>query len=204
MKRLSDGDPAAVWTLATEFADELRGAVRGRLTRMGRPDLAADEDVLAGLVLDIGFLLQGSAWSPEGGALPWVWAGRAVDQLVSDTVGHRAVSFDEEPRSDAPAAPLLADVADVGLECLAASDPTVRLLDQAITEVASERDRHVHIAYRLQHADGDPSPANTVAAMCDLGAANVRQIDRRVRAKLATLAATDPAYAPLKELAWLA
>lgn len=213
MSALAGGDCAALWTLATEFDDELRGAARHRLVRMGRLDLANDGDTLAGLVIDIAFLFRNTSWTPDGGALPWVWAGRAIDRLVSETAGHRSAETDADEVSAAgsdrhavPGASAGDGVAmsDVGFDSLAESDPTVGLLREAIARVASERDQRVHIAYRTQHADGDPSPANTVAAMTDLAPANVRQIDRRVRAKLSTLVDTDQAFAPLKELAWLA
>ncbi len=204
MADLAAGDIAALWVLVNEFNAELRSVARGRLLAIGRHDLANDEDLLAGLVLDIGFLFIGTSWAADGGALPWVWARPAINQIVSDTAGHRAISFDaENVRSDVPAEPLIgAD--DVGLEHLAEKRPIVRLLTDAIGEVASDRDQQVHIAYRMQHADGDPSPANTVASEFGLAPANVRQIDKRTRAKLARLASTDANYAPLEELAWLA
>ncbi len=208
MSALAGGDRAALWTLATEFDGELRGAARQRLLAMGRLDLANDDDILAGLVIDIAFLFHGCSWTADGGALPWVWAGRAIDRLVSETAGHRSTSTDpgDTPADGAgdEASVGVGAAPDVGFDTLATVDPTVALLRAAIARVASERDQRVHIAYRTQHADGDPSPANTVAAMTDLAAANVRQIDRRVRAKLSTLVATDPEFASLKELAWLA
>lgn len=205
MADLAGGDIAALWALANEFNTELRSVARRRLLAIGRTDLAADEDLLAGLVLDIGFLFIGTSWSADGGALPWVWAANAINKVVSDTAGHRAISFDADiALREAPSEPLIGTDSDVDLGQLAERRPIVRLLTDAIREVASDRDRQVHIAYRMQHADGDPSPANTVASEFGLGAANVRQIDKRTRAKLAALASTDPNYAPLEELAWLA
>ena len=97
-----------------------------------------------------------------------------------------------------------APVADIDLVSLADREPVAELLLTAIDEVASPRDRQVHIDYRMQHADGDPSPSHTVAEMHGLGAANVRQIDRRVRTKLRALVDADPGYAALGGLPWLA
>lgn len=62
----------------------------------------------------------------------------------------------------------------------------------------------MHTQYRIQRACGDPSPANTVAAEFQLEAANVRQIDTRMRRKLRALAESDPNFAEIGGLRWLA
>ena len=101
MTDLARGDTAAVWTLTTEFNPELTRVVRARLRVIGRPEVADDLDAVSGMVMDIGFLLLGSAgsWSSDGGALPWVWARHAVNRLISEAVGHRAVDVDDVPVS---------------------------------------------------------------------------------------------------------
>jgi hypothetical protein len=68
--------------------------------------------------------------------------------------------------------------------------------------VGSERDATVHLEYRVQKALGDPSPSHTVADMVGLQAANNRQIDNRMRKKVAELVQLDDRFGPLKELAW--
>jgi DNA-directed RNA polymerase sigma subunit (sigma70/sigma32) len=55
----------------------------------------------------------------------------------------------------------------------------------------SERDRAVFVEYLLQTDLGDPSPAVTVGAVFGLQAANVRQIVKRTRTRLAGPARTD-------------
>ena len=82
--------------------------------------------------------------------------------------------------------------------------PTVALLDEAIEVVANERDRRVHLEYRIQKRSGDASPAHTVAAEFGLTPENVRQIDSRVRRRLRALIDTDARFAVLAGLGWLA
>jgi len=90
------------------------------------------------------------------------------------------------------------------LASLAAREPLVALLCEAIRLVASPRDTDVHIQYRLQKGLGDRSPAHTVGAEFGLAPDNVRQIDHRVRRKLGVLIDEDPEFGPLRALHWLA
>ena len=209
MAQLAAGDPAAVWALANEFNRELSSAAAARLREIGRSEVANDQAVMSGLVIDIALLLHGVAhvWNSEGGALPWVWARNAVNQLVSETVGHRSVSIDDEQSSGGRGltdAPQNDPTEEVDLDVLADRRPIVRLLRTAIAEVGSTRDQRVHIAYRTQCGDGDPSPSHTVGAEFGLHPGNVRQIDRRMRKKLGALIDSDCSYAELEDLRWLA
>lgn len=56
---------------------------------------------------------------------------------------------------------------------------------------------------RVQKALGDPSPSHTVAELVGLEAANIRQIDTRMRKKVERLIGDDERFESLKELAWL-
>ncbi|MDZ7731837.1 MAG: hypothetical protein U5R31_00850 [Acidimicrobiia bacterium] len=79
----------------------------------------------------------------------------------------------------------------------------VGLLWDAIHDAAAnERAARVHIEYQVQKRDGDPSPAHTVAAMLGLRPANVRQIDRRTRARLGELVTASERYRTLRRLDW--
>jgi hypothetical protein len=87
---------------------------------------------------------------------------------------------------------------------LADRDPVVGLLREAIAEVASPRDRRIHVQMGIQKRSGDTSPAVTVAAELGLTAANIRQIDHRVGVRLRELVRREERYAALRDLAWCA
>ena len=89
-------------------------------------------------------------------------------------------------------------------DALARRHPTVALLAEAVTRLGSARDQRVFIEYRLQKELGDPSPSHVVAREFGLSAANVRQIDCRMRRKLATIVASTPHYAELRDVRWIA
>ena len=205
MRRLIGGELEMVWALSAEFGEDLAKVVKRHLYSMGRGEVIAEPGRLEGLVIDVAlwFMDHGKAYDPAG-SLPWVWAAKPIRQLVSDEVGHRSVEFDAagfETASDGVAPSL--EPAVVELRTLAASQPTVALLIEAVEIVGSERDAKVHLEYRVQWALGDPSPSHTVAGMAGLEAANVRQIDTRMRKKVVRLASADERFGPLKELAWL-
>lgn len=208
MAGLAAGDPASVWALVAEFGDELARPVRKLLGEMGRRDVLVEPGRVEGMVVDIALHLldHGARWSPTGGALPWVWADRAVRAIVARDVGHRSAELDDD-REDTPhlepvesggtaAEPTLAELASV--------EPTVGLLAAAMARVGSERDRAVHLEYGIQRAGGDPSPAHTVARAFGLKPDNVRQIDHRMKGRLRHLAETDEGYRDLGGLRWLA
>lgn len=205
MRRLAEGELAMVWVLVTEFGPELERAVRGHLRAIHRYEVAGEPGRLEGLVTAVAlwFHDHGSAYDPTG-ALPWVWARKAIRALVSDEVGHRCDDIDSaEVRAELEAAAPSLDPSAIELRDLAEREPTVALLIEAAEEVGSERDAKVHLEYRVQWALGDPSPSHTVAELSGLAAANVRQIDTRMRKKVARLVSVEERYEPLKELAWL-
>lgn len=209
MAGLAARDLACLWALVTEFGDELARPVRSVLIEMGRRDVLAEPGRVEGMVLDIALHLfdHGARWSPTGGALPWVWADRAVRSIVARDVGHRGAEL-EHGREDHPQH---AEPHEVGvpapeptLDELAAVEPTIGLLAAAMARVGSDRDRAVHVEYGIQRAAADPSPAHTVAELFGLKPDNVRQIDHRMKGKLRHLAETDEEYRDLGGLRWLA
>jgi hypothetical protein len=242
MAGLAAGDDAFCWALVTEFGDELAAAVRRVLADMGRRDVLSERGRVEGMAIDIALHLRdhGARWNPTGGALPWVWAERAVRAIVARDVGHRSVPLDDRdagggggasggkaghppglPARTAAGRPGDAGVDGGGragaaaptggapggepsLELLGSREPAVALLVEAMDLVGSERDRAVHVEYRVQKAAGDPSPSRTVSAAFGLRPDNVRQIDARMRRKLRALAATDARFRDLEALRWLA
>jgi hypothetical protein len=196
-------DRAMVVAFVLAFGDPLAGVVRSHLRSLGRADLAADRDEVEGLVWDTALFLQerSGAWAPDG-ALPWNWGARGIRKLIADAIGHARAEVDLDGIHLPPTEEWMpAD--EIGLDDLA-PDPVVDLLRRALTTIrCSDRDRVVHVEYRRQVAAGDRSPSQTVGAMFGLRADHVRQIDRRVRQRLAALAASDDEFAPLAGLPWI-
>jgi hypothetical protein len=206
MERMAEGDAAFLFTFARHFAPHLANVVRRDLADMGRRDVLADADEVGALVLDACHVIFGRArgWHP-GGALPWTWAAKAIRAEVARVVGHRTVTPDEdelggEPSGATPDAPLGAD----DFRALAARHPLVAQLAEVVAQLGSARDQQVFIEYRLQKELGDPSPSHVVAREFGLTPANVRQIDCRMRRKLAAAVESTPDHAPLRDVRWLA
>ncbi len=209
MCRLAADDPAAVWSLIEDFGDDLAKVARSVISAAGRRDALTDPGRVEGLVVDIALHLfhEAASWDPQGGALPWVWARRAIEKIVWADLGHRSVELDDLVRDRSGPAVEAAEPwagVDLTLVDVAAVDPAVARLVEAIGLVGSPRDAAVHTEYRVQRAAGDPSPANTVAAEFGLRPDNVRQIDARMRRKLRHLAETDSTYSEIGDLRWLA
>ncbi|HEY7070941.1 MAG TPA: hypothetical protein VH479_12540, partial [Acidimicrobiales bacterium] len=95
MRRLAAGDEAAVVTLYERYGSSIAAAVRH--VARSRPGRLDDDDV-GGAVLDVCFELArvASAWSPAGGALPWVWARHRVAGAVDRALGQQAQSLDDQ------------------------------------------------------------------------------------------------------------
>lgn len=202
MARMAD-DPAAVLTFLDAHGPRLAAIVRTHLRSFGRHDLARDDDEVQGTVVDVAFFLQerAAAWQP-GSALPWNWARRGIRTVVAAAAGHATADVDVDLLHVVPApAPVHHDV---DLDSLAEHNELLALLRDALgVIVCSDRDRDVHVEYRVQWSLGDPSPAHTTAAAFGLAPDNVRQIDHRVRRKVRLLAGTDARFAPLADMPWI-
>ena len=197
------GDRAAVVGFVELFGANLAACVRRHLVSLGRRDLAVDDGEVGGLVWDVALLLQAKAgsWRP-GSARPWNWAGPAIRSMIANAIGHaRAdVEPDQLPLEATPPTP----ARDVDVDACAAVDERLALLLDALAETRiSPLHRQVHLEYRVQVGMGDPSPACTVAETFGLTPANVRQIDRRARVRLAELVRGDDRFTRLRELSWL-
>lgn len=206
MAAMAAGDRGATFDLYAEFGGPIRATVRRLLRRLGL-DSVPQED-LDGLVIDTCLELQGcaDAWEPDGGALPWVWAERRLLAVVSRWVGQHADALDDRnevvERMVAPGTGASSEPS--ALELLGRlDDPTCRLLREALESVASVRDRTILLEVGLQRSLGDASPAVTIGPHVGLRPDAVRQVLRRVRQRLSALAATEPRYAPLVDLALL-
>ena len=194
MARMARGDESAVWIALRHWHDDLAIAVRRILADLRRSDVVANREDFDFLVVAGALVIfdRAAGWDPAG-AKPWTWAWSAIRAEVVSWLGNATTPFDAMAETADQASPTGADI-DLGR--LAAQHPRVANWLHAVGDVASERDRTVHVDYQVQKHLGDPSPARTVAAATGLTPANVRQIDRRVRCKLADR--SDP------ELAWLA
>jgi hypothetical protein len=206
MAAMASGDIAATMRFGERFGSRLAAVVRRHLRDLHRTDIAERRDEVSSLVSDAVLVIfdKAGGWSPDGGALPWVWADRAIRAVVVAAIGHPTVELDHT-RHDQPAVAAVGrrDAGDHYRD-LVKRDDRVRLLDSAIGRVGNDRDQRVFVQFSLQQSLGDPSPARTVAAEFGLSPANVRQIVHRQRLRLQRLARSEPAFTEILESAWVA
>lgn len=185
MTAMANRDTAALFRFEQQFGTELRSTVRSILGSLGRRDAVRHPADLEFLTLSAGLVIydRASSWSCEGAA-PWVWAKRAIRAEIVRWLGHPRVEFIPEFHARKPTNMEVA-FSDISYRDLATQSPEIAAWIEAAERVTSDRNANVHIEYQTQKALGDPSPANTVSSQFGLKPANVRQIDRRVRAQLA-------------------
>lgn len=207
MQRMAVGDPAYLFTFAREFGPKVESVVRRMLTEMGRRDVLADAGELDQLVQDACWVIyeRAAGWRP-GGARPWSWAARAIRAELARAIGHRTVPMDDDGGEvpEPVPAPSVDGDAEVTFLSLARRHPRVALLTEAVASVSTPRDQRVVYEYWLQQELGDPSPSHVVAREFGLTPANVRQIDCRMRKRLAQVIASDARFAALEDVRWLA
>jgi hypothetical protein len=211
MRRLASGDEAAVVTLYERYGGPIAAAVQ-RVARQRRRTL--DRDDLDGLVFEVCFELATVAggWSPEGGALPWVWARHRVANVVDRVLGQWSEPLDDEraPAADVVPAAGAGTAVEQGsmLDALGWLVPdlaSARLLAEALDhEGISTRDRELWLEYAFEKHSGNTSPAATVAPAFGMKEVSVRQAARRARQRLVRLAASNERFAPLADLPLLA
>jgi DNA-directed RNA polymerase specialized sigma24 family protein len=210
MRRLAEGDEAAVVTLYERYGGPIAAAAQ-RVVRQRRGRV--DRDDLDAIVFEVCFELASvaGAWSPEGGALPWVWARRRVANAVDRVLGQWAEPLDEPRLAGAGAEPEpVAGWVGEGtmlsaFESLVPNLDSARLLSEALDEARiSTRDRELLFEYAYEKHSGNTSPAATVAPEFGMREVSVRQAFRRARQRLLGLAACDERFAPLAELHLLA
>jgi hypothetical protein len=179
------------------MAAAVRSVAAGRHVR-----LSADE--VDELVVEVALVLAEHAggWSPDGGAPPWVWARHQVTRVVDVHLGQFADRLDDVERTvgAAPSGAGPESEVDALLARLAEDHVEVALLEEAVRRVATDRDRALFWETVLQQAMGDPSPATTVGRSLGVTPAVVRQQHRRIRVRIARLAALDPRYAAVGRL----
>lgn len=208
MAHLAAGDVAWVYTLKAHHGTRIAAAVRRVLGELGQARVARDADEVDDIVDEVCFDVlfeKAASWRPDGGALPWVWAEKAIRSLIVARVGHRRADVDEETLAALPAPtppPGPGPTGDVWADTCR-SDAGLALLDRAVTAVTNERDRVVFVEYLVQKSLDDPSPSDTVAGIVELSSANVRKINERVRRRLTRLIDEDPMYTSLRGLAIL-
>ncbi len=211
MRRLAGGDEAAVVTLYERYGGPIAAAVQ-RVARQRRGRI--DRDDLDGLVFEVCFELASIAgsWSPDGGALPWVWARHRVANVVDRVLGQWADPLDDERvgaldlrLGEATALPTAGGSLLDALERLVPDMASARLLVEALDhERISPRDRELWLEYAFEKHSGNTSPAATVAPEFGMREVSVRQAARRARQRLVRLAASDERFAPLADLPLLA
>jgi hypothetical protein len=229
MGQLADGDETAAFALYERFGDKVGGTVRAVLRARG---LTLVRDEVDGLVLEacLAIAAVAAAWSPDGGALPWVYARRRIENCVDRVVGQYTVPLDDylramedgevargplvraivpepAPVDDRPLVEALAALAgdDGGRGESARDGDHCRLLHDALDRAAvSATDRELTLQYAAEQGSGNRSPATTVAAMFDLRDTAVRQRVHRSKRRLRAVAASEERFAPLADLPLLA
>lgn len=186
-------DRSAVFALTTEFHDELARTVRA-VMRADNHELTVNE--VNDLVMDAALELMpiASSWRPEGGALPWTWAKERIRSVLRARVFGPIPVDPNDIAQDGTAAdggecsqPIRPFTEPDLLGALtAACDRSCHgsAVQDVLMNDVSERDLGVYLEFLIQQDSGDPSPSNTVADMTGLTPANVRQIVKRVRAKV--------------------
>jgi hypothetical protein len=203
MSRLAAGDRAAVFTLYERFGAAIAGSMRGHLRRLGVTFVEPAE--LDGMVIDACVAVFGcaSGWDPDGGGLPWTWAGHRLAGVAQRWLGIRSDSFDASSHDVVEPAPAgtTPDTSEWEvLASLAGQDHLCALLVEALETVASPRDRALLLELRAQTAEGDPSPALTVGRRFSMAPDAVRQVGSRVRRRVRDLAAREDRFAPLADI----
>ena len=204
MARLAKGDGVALMELLVEFAQPLRAAVRRSLDRL---QYVADAELAEELVMETALVVEQVApgWRPEGGALPWVWAEARIHARISAYLGQHHDDLAPESSANIPDHPLASGTFDAGdelatLRRLAAERPELALLEVSLLEATTQREQITLLAYEALKADGDPSPANTLAVELDLTSTNVRQIVSRAKVKVRKLVDSDDRFAAIRDL----
>lgn len=207
MAAMAEGDAAALFAFVHHFGGALAWVIRNLLQEFGRRDLLQDRDEIDGLVQDAAFVLfdRAAAWDPAG-ALPWVWAGQAIRAVVVRGIGNPTVELDadhlERAELQSPTRPAAA--VDIDYKALRARDADFDLFCRAVGEAGSKRDQEVFHEYLAQKANGDHSPAHTVAAQFGLTPHNVRKIASRMSERIRQLIEADSRYRALSDRGWLA
>ena len=208
MAALAAGDGAALFTLCDRFGPDLARSVRSVASRRGARLTADDVDEL---VVEVALALAALAgsWDPTFGVPPWVWARHRVAAVVDGHLGQwtRPLELVDQAQVDRPAPaaasghePSLVEV----IEQLATEDESVALVWEALVTVASVRDRAVFLEVLVQNSMGDRAAAATVGRLLDMRPDAVRQQVMRIRRRLRDLAAADPHFAGLVDLAIVA
>ena len=200
MGAMAQGDSGALFTFVDRFRPELTSTVRSILGSVGRRDVGARPADIEFLVLSAGIVVydRSARWNREG-AVPWLWAIRAIRGEIVQWLGHPRVEFVAEWHSGPEA--VATGSSDITYRDLAARNEEIAAWIEAAQQVTSARNADVHIEYQTQKSLGDPSPANTVGRQFNLQPANVRQIDRRVRRQLGQLheASVNPVLVQLTQ-----
>lgn len=216
MTRLAGGEERAVLDLHQHFGGDVARTVQAVLRRRGWR-LVKDE--VDGLVLDACLAIGEKApgWSPERGAVPWVWARKRIENCVDRLVGQHTIPLDDDLATSARGVgngP--ADIGDGTGDDLAGPDgrpmsdafaallkvdARCRALDEAFEQVAiSQFDKELLLQYVAEQRSGSRSPAATVGVAFALAPATVRQRVHRTRRRLQQLASTNGRFAWLAEL----
>ena len=211
MGGMAAGDMAMLVAFVTEFGTPLRGLIRRIVFSFGRRDVLDDPGEVTSLVTTAALEVfdRAEAWD-DTGALPWVWAERAIRAAVARQVGHALADVAIEDLCELREGPVQQSLHGLDgdarriLKRLALAEPRAQLWWDAVGTLTSDRNRNIYFEFELQKVLGDRSPAKTVGGLFGLKPDNVRQIASPVRQRLAARIRTDARLEPLRELRWFA
>jgi len=181
MGRLADGDETAAFSLYEMFGDRIAGTVRAVLRARG---LVLVRDDVDGLVLEACFAIAAvaGAWSPDGGALPWVYARRRIENSVDRVVGQRTVPLDDALVASLEAVPAMASPSGWSPRASGASASSATWVDGGAGPGAVARAGERVTVDGYTGAGGDGGPDGSVGAAGRAGASGGGRAARGRRA----------------------
>ncbi len=190
MAAMAEGDDAMIVTLMVEFRPELEAAARFH-ARQVSSTVVTDGDVNS-LVAEFAMAIAdvSRSWKPTG-SLPWTYAKARLRQVTIDLLVAPAIDLGFDGDDLAGEGSRVLDVASIDddvehfgrLVAMSSEHPE---LQEIVDRLAGASGRHVEIAltYRMQQLQGDEHASTSVADWFQTTPNNVRQITKRVFARL--------------------
>lgn len=197
MERMAQRDATALADFVDEHTPILAAVMRSHLMQLGWTHPGPDEvhDLVMDAVLELWRIAP--AWRPDGGAMPWVWAGARLRRLASAYLGQHASDISDIEIADTVetvASELQTGDSTTVLRSLASRHHLAELLAEALSATATARDQAVFLDVAQEVAAGNPRPAVTVGARWGMAAPAVRKVVQRIRRRVTALADADNRY----------
>jgi DNA-directed RNA polymerase specialized sigma24 family protein len=185
MARMAERDPSALDELLACYGPTLASVMRSHLTSMGWQHPGPDEahDLMMEAALELWD--HAGSWRPEGGSLPWWWAGARLRAIAAEYIGQHADNIDgREVEAPSGTSGGWGHNPMATLRRLGRQHAEVAVLAEVLAEAASERDQAVFLEFCEEAASGNRSPAVTVGVQRGMTPAAVRKVVERVRRRI--------------------